>query len=276
MTTYPISDWDDAYANGPHIANADDYPAAWEEPAAAFRDKMSALGRAELDVSYGPSARHKIDFFLPEGTPKGIVIFIHGGYWFKMDHKNWSHLAQGSLEAGYVVAMPTYRLCPDVRIAEITVDIGRAIELIAERYAGPIRLTGHSAGGHLAVRMLCEGAPLDAKVQQRIVKTVSLSGVHDLRPIMHTQMNDILAIDAAEAQLESPTVLVPHQLSPLTCWVGANERPEFIRLNAVLADMWKSFNMVTKVIEEPGRNHFNVIEGLVDLYHPLTQELLAD
>lgn len=276
MTYYPISDWDDAYANAPHVANGDDYPAAWEAPAAAFRAEIVASGRAELDVSYGPNVRHRIDFFLPEGTPKGVVIFVHGGYWFKMDNKNWSHLAQGPLAAGYIVAMPTYRLCPEVRIAEIGVDVGRAIELIAERYAGPIRLTGHSAGGHLAVRMLCEGASIAADVRKRIVKTVSISGVHDLRPMMHTQMNEVLRIDAKEAQRESPAVLVPGHLAPLTCWVGTEERPEFIRLATIQADMWKGFDMTTKVVEEPGRNHFNVIDGLAELNHPLTQELLAD
>ena len=33
MIGHRISDWDDAYANGAHIAGAERWPAAWIEPA---------------------------------------------------------------------------------------------------------------------------------------------------------------------------------------------------------------------------------------------------
>ena len=69
-------------------------------------------------MASGP--RNRFDLFLPEDTPKGLVVFVHGGYWVRFDKSYWSHLANGSVEHGYAVAMPSYTLCPQTRISGIT------------------------------------------------------------------------------------------------------------------------------------------------------------
>ena len=48
-----------------------------------------------------------------------IVIFIHGGYWRSLDKSEFSHVARGLQLHGLTVAMPNYRLCPEVALAEI-------------------------------------------------------------------------------------------------------------------------------------------------------------
>jgi acetyl esterase/lipase len=148
LPPYAWPDPDRDYANGAFIPGADDYPPRWTEAAAAFRQ---ALGpRAELDLVYGPSPRQRLDLFLPEGAPKGVVVFVHGGYWHLFSKAHWSHLAAGPLARGYAVAMPSYTLAPVARLAEITAEIARAAWFIGTRVPGPIVVTGHSAGGHLA------------------------------------------------------------------------------------------------------------------------------
>ncbi|MGO4836577.1 alpha/beta hydrolase, partial [Rhizobiaceae sp. 2RAB30] len=107
-----IDDWDDAYTNGGHIAGGERWPAAWVEPARAFRDELFSAGRAKLDLSYGNGERNRFDLFLPEAQAKGLVVFVHGGYWLRLDKSFWSHLAAGPLASGYAVAMPSYTLCP--------------------------------------------------------------------------------------------------------------------------------------------------------------------
>ncbi len=42
--------------------------------------------------------------------------------------------------------MPSYDLCPTIRISGITAQIARAVTAIAARMDGPLVLTGHSAG----------------------------------------------------------------------------------------------------------------------------------
>lgn len=270
-----IVDWDDAYANGANIPHGDRWPEAWVEPARRFREEMMAKGRARLDLAYGEGPRNRLDLFLPRGEPRGLVVYVHGGFWLRLDRSFWSHLARGAVESGYAVAMPSYTLCPEIRVSGITAEVGRAVEYAAGEIAGPILLTGHSAGGHLATRMITSTSPLPEAVRARIANVVSISGVHDLRPMMRTAMNATLAIDQAEARAESPALLEPMPGARLTCWVGAGERSEFIRQNALLANVWIGLGAATAVVEEPDRHHFNVVDGLADPHHPLTRTLLT-
>lgn len=269
MTEYPIKDYDDAYANGAHIAGAADFPPRWMAMAEAFREELSKAGRARLDLAYGPAARNHLDLFLPEAAPKGLAVFVHGGYWKAFDKSVWSHLSAGPLAHGYAVAMPSYTLCPENSITGIAREIAKAIIFAASEVAGPIRLTGHSAGGHLVTRMISGAQLLPDAVLGRIEGVTSISGVHDLRPIMRTEMNEILKIDAAEAQSESPMLLAPLKPIPVTAWVGAAERPEFVRQNRALYEMWRGFETPMQMHEDAGKHHFDVIDGLADPDHPL-------
>lgn len=274
MFLHRIADWDDAYANWPNIPRSERWPDGWIEPAKAFRESWAQCTR--LDVRYGPAPRNLIDFYLPEGVPKGLVVFVHGGYWMRLEKSFWSHLSAGPLAHGYAVAMPSYTLCPDIRISGITAEVGKAIELAAAEIAGPIHLTGHSAGGHLVTRMASSTSPLPQDVRARIGNVVSISGVHDLRPLMRIANNEILKIDEAEALAESPALLRPLPGTRLTCWVGGNERSEFLRQNTLLASIWKGLGAATAAVEEPDRHHFDVVDGLISPDHPLTKALLAD
>jgi acetyl esterase/lipase len=275
MIFQQISDWDDAYANSANIPGGERWPAAWVQPAQAYRDELQGQGRARLDLGYGDKARNRFDLFLPEGRPTGLVVFVHGGFWMRLDKSYWSHLARGSIERGYAVAMPSYTLCPDARLADITNEVAAAIAQAAAMIAGPLLLTGHSAGGHLVTRMISATSPLPEQVRARVRHTVSISGVHDLRPLLQTAMNATLRIDAAEAQTESPALLQPLPGARVTCWVGGAERPEFIRQNALLANIWIGLGAQTCRIEEPGRHHFSDIDGLADVGHPLVRTLLS-
>jgi acetyl esterase/lipase len=275
MIFHQISDWNDAYSNGPNIPGGERWPVAWVAPAQAYRDELVGNARATLDINYGDRPRNQFDLFLPEGRPKGLVVFVHGGFWMRLDKSYWSHLARGSVDSGYAVVMPSYTLCPDVRLADITNEVAAAIARAAAMIEGPLLLTGHSAGGHLVTRMISATSPLPESIQARIRNTVSISGLHDLRPLMKAAMNADLRIDAAEAQTESPALLYPRPGARLTCWVGGAERPEFLRQNALLANIWIGLGARTCRIEEPGRHHFNVLDGLADPGHPLVQTLLT-
>lgn len=268
-----IEDWNDAYTNGAHIAGGDAYPERWAQAAAAFRDGIGTIGSAKLDLSYGARLRNKLDLFLPAEKPWGLFVFVHGGYWMRFDKSRWSHLAEGAVRRGFAVAMPSYTLCPDVGIAGIAREIAEAVSFAGREAEGPIYLAGHSAGGHLVSRLMAAPALLPEEVQRRIAHVVSISGLHDLRPLMQTTMNETLKIEAVEALAESPALLEPLPNTRITCWVGAAERAEFIRQNALLANIWRGLGAATAEIVEANRHHFNVIEGLTDPRAPLTAAL---
>ncbi len=256
----PIRDWDDAYANSDHVPGADALFEAWPGRAAALR----ADADCQLDIAYGDGERERFDLFQPEGSAKGLFVFVHGGYWMALDKSFWSHLAAGPLSADWAVAMPSYTLCPDIRISGITQQIGAAVSRAAGMVDGPIVLAGHSAGGHLVSRMGCRDAPLADGVAARVTRIVSISGVHDLRPLLRTKINETLRIDAEEADRESPALLSPREGLSVDCVVGGDERPEFVRQNALLANVWTGLGAATREFVVPGRHHFDIIDGLCD------------
>lgn len=275
MIVRRITNWDAAYTNWPHIPESGRWPAAWMEPAQAFRDGVPHR-RMRLDIAYGEAPRNRFDLYLPEGTPKGLVIFVHGGYWMRFERTHFSHVAAGPLAHGWAVAQPGYTLCPNIRIGGIVAEVAQAVEAAAALVGGPIRLAGHSAGGHLATRMLCADTVLSPATRERIASVLSISGVHDLRPLLHAGFNETLRLDAEEAARQSPVLQMPLPGTRLTCWVGSAELAEFVRQSELLANVWTGLGAATALVVEPDRHHFNVVDGLADPDHALTRALLAD
>ncbi len=270
MIPYTIKDGDEAYANVLNIPNSEVYPGRWHEAAAAFRNKLVTAGRFEQAITYGPLARNTLELLLPKQRPHGLVVFVHGGYWRRFDPSLFWHLSAGPLAHGFAMAMPRYSLCPDVRVGDITGEIASAVSHAASRVDGPIHMVGHSAGGHLVTRMISHTSPLPEVVRSRIAGSLSISGIHDLRPFLQLKLNDTLQLDKQEAYAESPALLEPAGRVKLTCWVGAAERSEFVRQNALLANVWRGLGALTACVEEPDRHHFNVIEGLASPDSALT------
>ena len=264
-----MAELDDAYANAAHIPGAADYPPRWERAAEALREGLIEQGLADLDLAYGDSPRHRFDLFHPGAEPKGLMVFVHGGYWLRFDKSVWSHLAAGALSHGWAVAMPSYDLCPQVRIADITRQVAKAVTASAAMVAGPIVLAGHSAGGHLVTRMLQPGLLPDA-VALRLRHVLSISPVSDLRPLMRTSMNADFKLDDASARAESPALMVERLPVPVTIWVGADERPVFLDQARWLAEAWGCGHVV-----DEGRHHFDVIDALADGHSGMIGRLLG-
>lgn len=261
-------DWDRAYANADFIQAAADFPPRWKSDAQIFRTRLG--DRAVLDQCYGPKPRQRYDLFLPSGKPKGIIVFIHGGFWLAFGREDWSHFAAGPLAQGFAVALPSYTLAPEARIADITREIAAAVTAIASVVEGPIHLTGHSAGGHLAARMVVEGGPLPAEVLARVKRVVPISPLSDLETLLPTKMNARLNLDAAEVALESPARLLPVAGIDALVLVGGQERPAFLWQARILSEAWSCPWQVL-----PDLHHFNVLDPLIDPDSAITQALIG-
>jgi len=250
-----MTDADDAYANAPYIADGAAYPDRWADAAAAFRAEVPGQS-----VPYGPSSRQYVTTFAPD-TPKGTVVFVHGGYWRQTDPSMWSHLARGVVAAGWACAMPGYDLCPSVRIAGITQQIAQAVMSIADASEGPLILAGHSAGAHLVARM-CAPGMLHADVVARVVKVVPISPLSDLTPLLDTSMNADFGMDTGMAQAESP-VHQPAPAVPVDIWVGVDERPAFLDQARWLSEAWGCHLTYLE-----GENHYTIVDRLAQILPP--------
>lgn len=255
-------DWNDAFDNSAHVPDSAAMKDGWAAAAAAFR-----AGQGDCDIAYGAAPRNRLDLFRPEGRAHGLVVFVHGGYWHMLDKSFWSHFAAGPLAHGWALAIPSYTLAPEARLTRIAAEVTEAVNHAAGLVDGPVRLVGHSAGGHLVSRLACA----DSRVSERVERVVSVSGIHDLRPLLLTRMNDTLGLDAAEAEAESPALLRPRDGVSTTFWCGAVERPELVRQTRLISERWGAPNVF-----EAEQDHFTVIEGLGRPGSALLAALLGD
>ncbi len=264
-----IDDWDAAYSNMAHIPNSETYPPMWAKRGEHFRKTWPF---ATLDIAYGAAPRNRLDLFMPSGRPEGVVVFVHGGFWMRLDKSYWSAFANGSLQRGWAVAIPSYTLAPEIRIAGITEEIAHALSAVSAQVDVPMHLVGHSAGGHLVMRMITATANVPSAVRSKIKRVVSISGLHQLHPLMNTQMNQILQLDTAECDQESVAHLSPVSEPSICAWVGGGELPEFIRQSTLLSESWPQCSLVV----DAQHHHFSVIEGLCDPHSALTQNVLGN
>ena len=243
---------DQAYQNGAYIAGAEAYPPRWAVAAQAFCDGLDA--RAVLDQPYGAAPRQCFDLFYPQGQPKGLLVFVHGGYWLAFGRETWSHLAAGALGQGWACAMPSYTLAPNARLSQMTEEIAQSIRAASAMVAGPVVVTGHSAGGHLAARMGCADQALP-----QVRRVVPISPLAELYPLRQTPMNADLRLDTDETAHESPARLPLRAGCSAHVWVGGDERPAFLWQARTLSEAWACDWTVAANL-----HHFNVIDGLSD------------
>lgn len=257
---------DDAYENGGFIPGGENYPPKWEAAAEAFREATPC----ELDVAYGAAERERYDLFFPEGEPKGLFVFVHGGYWKARSKSDWSHFATGALAHGFAAALIGYPLAPEARISEITASVSAGIAAVADKVGGTIRLAGHSAGGHLVARMAMPGVLPDV-VAERVDRVMPISPIGDLRPLLELSMNEVLQLDASEAEAESPVLGDKREGLDMLTVVGSQERPAFLDQNRWLAEAWDIEQLIL-----PGRHHFDIIDGLASKDTPVMRWLMAE
>jgi len=255
---------------------------AWFDRWAARSREAEVAHAPRRDVRYGTGPKETLDLWLPAGRPRGTLLFIHGGYWRSLDKSDHGFAAPAFLAQGIAVANVNYDLCPGVGIGHIVAQMRRAVAYLVregERLGlapAPFVVTGHSAGGHLAAMIHATPARDLGAAAHPVRGAVSLSGVHDLEPLLLTSYNADLRLDPASAREWSPVHRKPHADAPLLLAVGAEETSEFVRQTDLLWDAWPDVRPrgATGPLRVPGRHHFDVVYDYADPHSALTRATL--
>ena len=239
----------------------------WAQASALSRERMTCL----LDQPYGDGPAETLDVFPARADGAPVLVFIHGGWWRALDKSDHSFVAPAFVQAGAMVVVPNYGLCPAVTIEQIALQATQALAWAwrnARRYGGNpgrIVVAGHSAGGHLAAMLLtCRWKTVADDLPQRLVHgALSVSGVFDLEPIRQTPfLAPDLQLTPASVRRLSPAFF-PRPRGPLVALAGGLESEEFIRQNQLIRDQWGPSSVpVCETL--PGLNHFTVLHDLVD------------
>ncbi|MCW2848560.1 MAG: alpha/beta hydrolase [Marmoricola sp.] len=152
----------------------------------------------DATVRYADHDDAVIDLHLPV-TPDGrVLVLVHGGFWkAAYDRRHTRPMARALADLGWLVATPEYRRVGIGGGWPVTTDdVHLAVERLPSLLTGlgvptgPVTVTGHSAGGHLALWLACSS-------RLSLERVVGLAPVCDLR----SAMGQGLGSDATQAFL---------------------------------------------------------------------------
>ena len=273
--------YDEQYNNRARIPEHPAILRHWAESSAAARLRHADL----VERAYGELPRERLDLYPPRAGSAPVLVYIHGGYWRALDKRDQSYLAPPFVDAGAMVVMPGYSLCPEVGIDTIAQQMTQALAWVHRHAADwggdPTRIVvaGHSAGGHLAALLLaCDWTRVAPDLPADLVKAaLSVSGIYDLEPLRHAPfLAGDIRLDEKLARRLSPAWM-PAPAGRLASIVGGDESEEFHRQASLIAQAWGPA-VVSSSLAVPGRNHMSVLDELADpasATHRLALELLG-
>ena len=149
--------------------------------------------RVARDVEYGPDPRQRFDTYAPDGAsptvPLPVLVFFYGGGWDSGSKDLYGWAAQALAAQGFVVAVPDYRLVPEVVfpvfIEDAAAATARVAEVVSTHGGDPARLAviGHSAGAHLAMMITLDRRYMQAAGKPDLIRAAAgLAGPYDFLP----------------------------------------------------------------------------------------------
>lgn len=257
---------DAAYDNNGAVADSPTLIQKRNAGSAAYRKARPG----SLDIPYGPRTRNRWDLYPAKDPQAPCLVFIHGGYWQRNSREDFAMFAEGAQAHGWSVAMPGYSLAPEVTLTEIVAEIYAALDWLMKEgarhgIAGPVILSGWSAGGHLAAMALPH--PL-------VTAGLAISGVYDLEALQDTGLNKQLNLTRREVETLSPLRL-PVVTKPMMVAYGTAELPTLANDSRRLHALRSAAHAPGALLPVASAHHFNILDQLADPEGELTQAVLG-
>ncbi|MDH7639347.1 alpha/beta hydrolase [Sphingomonas oryzagri] len=162
-------------------------------PLKVFNGIVPKDGGARLalrDASFGPDPRQRLDIYVP-GAPSAqarpIIVFFYGGSWNSGTKSGYSFVGRALASRGFVVAIPDYRLVPQVRYPTFLEDNASAVRWVrthSQEFGGDadrLILAGHSAGAYNAAMLALDPRWL-GEDRKAVRGLIGLAGPYDFLP----------------------------------------------------------------------------------------------
>jgi acetyl esterase/lipase len=243
----------------------------------------------DITLRYGPAEDHIADLRLPQNPGSApLILFLHGGFWrAEYDRLHTGSLTSALAAAGYIVCTPEFRRTgqPGGGWPGTFDDVARAVDtlpaLIAATLgsdAGTLVLSGHSAGGHLA--LWAAARPRLPATSAWHIPALLWRGVVALAPVSdlvacHVQWLDDGAVDdligggpdryPERYALADPASLVPLGI-PVRIVHGSRDDRVPISMSRDYAARATAAGDKVVLDELPGYGHFELIDPLSSVW----------
>lgn len=219
-----------------------------------------------LNIVYGADVRQRLDVYRPKSAAVcSIVVFFYGGSWSTGEKSEYAFVGAALAERGYVVAIPDYRLYPQVRFPAFIEDGASAVAWV-QQHAGEfggdpdrIVLMGHSAGAHIAAMLALDDAYLERAGMRphSIVGLVAMSGPYALDP--NTDILRTIFSSPYTPQDWQPVRFAGSQAPPTLLLHGLSDTLVDYRHTEKLRDTLLSHGVQAEVHLYPKRGHADTI-----------------
>ncbi len=171
--------------------------------------------REQADLAYGPHPRHRLDVYHPAGTPRAVVVFIHGGGFVAGDKNGdgvfYPNVGRWLARHGVLAVLPNYRLAPADPWPAGARDVEAVLRWVhAQREAlgaagAPLLLWGQSAGASHVASWAFDAAARGSEHAAAVDALLLMSGFHaveaPLPPGPRAYFGDDAALYAQRAPL---------------------------------------------------------------------------
>ena len=237
--------------------------AGWQARSQAVRERC----RVTQDVAFGPTLAERMDIYHTEAEGAPLHLFLHGGYWRSLGHREFGFVAEGLVQAGINVAVVNYALCPAVAFGELVRQARAAVVWLhrngATLGADPSRLSvsGHSAGGHLAAMLLStDWRGVYGLPDELIGGALCISGLFDLRPFPWSWLQPKLQLSGRDVNDYSPLFLPCRVPAAVQLVAGSEESSEFARQMHTYAEHLTAQGASVVAELAPGDDHFTILD----------------
>lgn len=227
------------------------------------------------DVAYAPGPRGGMDVYRPDAAPGPLplIVFLYGGSWQTGSKNDYAFAAIPLAKSGAVVAVPDYRLFPEVSFPTFLDDCAAAVAFARAHAiawgADPNRLTliGHSAGGYNALMLALDPVYLARAGMRRadLASVVSIAGPADFLPIREADIRAVFAT-AHPLEVSQPINHVDGTNPPLLLLHGERDTlvgpGNSIRLDKKI----RSANGKVTLRLYPDTGHIGIITSLAPLF----------
>lgn len=223
------------------------------------------------NAAYGPHVRHRFDLYSlgQSSGPAPIIVFFHGGSWQSGAKEDYAFIGAALARAGFLVAVPDYRLYPNVQFPEFVKDAARATVWIA-RHAGEfgadpdaLFVCGHSAGAYLAL-MLALNTPYLGELgfdRMRLAGAIGLAGPYDFLPLQDPALKAVFAT-ASDPAATQPVTFADDAAPPVLLLTGSTDRSVAPGNSAALAARLRALGNVVETRVYPGIGHAGLLLSL--------------
>ncbi len=225
----------------------------------------------ERGAAYGAHPRQQVDLYRPKTWRDGqsslpIIVFFYGGSWQDGDRKGYAFVARAFADAGFLVAVPDYRLVPEIRFPAFLEDSAAAVRWVranAERLGGDpdrIVLVGHSAGAYNAAMLALDDRWL-GEDRQALRGLVGLAGPYDFLPL-DTAVTIKAFGQAQDLKSTQPITFASSGDPPALLLHGARDTTVYPRNSDRLASLLRAAGVDARVKIYPKVGHVGIVTAL--------------